>query len=199
MALLGASTYDRLQTFIYGDFSVATEFFKRAFLKHGLKAGGAVVEIGCGTGLLSPKFTADAFNYSGIDLEPDRIAEARARNPRARFICGDLNDQSVLAELDLTYTFMHGVLHHLDDQQVAGLIQLLKRSGCRVLGTMDPVRPDQSWHNPLGALACRLDDGKYVRRIADYRALFLNPVELETRIHKYPRWPAQILYMAASF
>lgn len=195
MALLGAAVYDRLQTFIYGDYEVAFSFFTRAFAA---APGATVVDIGCGTGLLSTRFTEAGFNYTGVDFEASRIASARRRNPRARFLHGDLTNPEILSALDLRYCIMHGVTHHVSDDDFRTLLTHLRAHGLKVLCTMDPVRPE-GWARPLARLACDFDDGKFVRDEAGYRALYPADARLTSHVHQYPRWPASILYLAASF
>lgn len=41
---------------------------------------GRILDLGCGTGLAAEKFVADANHITGIDIAPNMVAEARAKN-----------------------------------------------------------------------------------------------------------------------
>lgn len=49
---------------------------------------GRLLDVGCGTGQLARELPG--WGYTGIDLSPSMVAEARSRNPSARFECSDV-------------------------------------------------------------------------------------------------------------
>ncbi len=50
--------------------------------------GGLVIDLGCGSGILSETVAAAGFDVLGIDLSPALLAVARRRVPNGRFVVG---------------------------------------------------------------------------------------------------------------
>ncbi len=191
--MLPPSVYDQLQTFINKDFSVSFNYFHS---RMGMKPGDSVLDIGCGTGLISKRFTEVGIKYVGIDFSEERIRRARELNPDADFICGDLRDSYVLKDKKVKYVILHGVIHHLSDVEVKDLYNFLKESGCIFVGTFDPIMPTNKWAQPLATLLCKMDEGNFVREYSQYKTLFqsLSGKEVDFLRYKTIRWPVQIGY-----
>lgn len=130
-----------------------------------------MVDVGCGTGEMLDA-VPDGVHYVGFDLSQRYIGSARTRyGDRARFECLDVAQAGSLdvPEADLALAF--GLLHHLDDHEVCGLLETLKgllKPGGRVV-TIDPTLiPGQ---HPIAAFVARRDRGRNVRSPAGYHAL----------------------------
>jgi SAM-dependent methyltransferase len=76
-------------------FRAATHAFLAGHLAPGARR---VLDLGCGTGDYCGRFAADGHLAVGIDLDPQMIAAASARYPRARFACLDLRAVSRFPE-----------------------------------------------------------------------------------------------------
>lgn len=63
-------------------------------LEHGLTSlkGKAVLVLGCGDGSLIAELAKYARSVVGVDEDPVKLAEARARNPGVRFVRRDPGD-----------------------------------------------------------------------------------------------------------
>jgi len=118
-----------------------------------------VLDIGCGTGKYSEVFQC---NYFGIDISPEYIDYAR-KYYKGNFsvmdaTCIEFSDKM------FDYVMIVGVLHHLPDDKVAGIIgeinRICKRNGRIII--MEPVYPTSKL-NMVGYLLRRLDRGKYIR------------------------------------
>lgn len=134
--------------------------------------GGRVLDLGCGFGDFALYF-ASRCRYVGIDHNPGYIDTARRMNDGldATFICADVTDPVVAEHGPYDLIFLSGVLHHLDDGQVATLAAnvapLLDQGGRFV--ALEPV------FDPQQGLTARLiiasDRGRYVRDAAGYSHL----------------------------
>lgn len=134
--------------------------------------GSTVLDLGCGYGDLAHFYTGRC-TYIGIDSNANYIKEARRRNSRsdAEFLVGDVSDVAVREKGPFDLVLMTGVLHHLTDEQVIGVVagsrELVSDKGRFV--AIEPVfSPDQR-------LSARLliasDRGRYVRNKEGYTHL----------------------------
>jgi SAM-dependent methyltransferase len=81
-----AAIFDAMyQTFVDYDKEYA---FYNAFLKE--NNCNNVLEMGSGTGNLGNRFTANHFDYKGLEYSESMIAIARERNPNCTYILGDM-------------------------------------------------------------------------------------------------------------
>jgi SAM-dependent methyltransferase len=67
----------------------AAEFLLQTLAADGV-AGGLVVDLGCGSGILGEEVVRAGYDVLGIDLSPTMIDLARRRVPEGRFVCGSL-------------------------------------------------------------------------------------------------------------
>lgn len=79
--------------------------------------GGAVADVGCGTGAAARLLADLGLDVLGIDLSPNMLEEARRRNPDLRFQLGSMTD------LDFADGHFHGIcawysVIHIPDEQL---------------------------------------------------------------------------------
>jgi SAM-dependent methyltransferase len=138
--------------------------------------GMAILDIGCGPAeILAYLPNVD---YRGFDISEDYIGQARQKfGSRGVFHVSILgtSDLETLPEFDVVFAL--GLLHHLDDEEAAGVFRLAHaalRPGGRLL-TIDPcLDPSQ---NPVSRFLVRNDRGQNVREKAAYEALALTAFE----------------------
>lgn len=179
-ALSLPSVYDFVQNL------VGAARARRELSAHYLRAesGQLFVDVGCGTGEMLD-FLPAGVRYVGFDLSQRYIDSARRRyGERARFECLDVAEAGRLDIHDVDIALAFGLLHHLDDHEVLGLLQTLVRllgPNGRIL-TIDPtLSPGQ---HPVAAFVARRDRGQNVRSPDAYRALaaqVFDRVECEVR------------------
>lgn len=130
-----------------------------------------ILDVGCGPGDIAP-FMRGA-RYTGVDLSSDYIKRAKARfGHLGTFYVSDVADLSKIVDEKFDVIVATGLLHHLDDSEVAKLLgdmTRLLRTGGRVV-TIDNVFIDRQ--NPLARFVISMDRGQNVRRREAYEALF---------------------------
>jgi len=92
-------------------------------------AGGACLDVGCGTGVWLERFARRFRRVDGIDLSLEMVASARRRMARlgldhVRVTCQSALDLTGDTRYDLI--FVGGVLMYLDDDQLAGVLARLR-------------------------------------------------------------------------
>jgi SAM-dependent methyltransferase len=154
--------------------------------------GARVLDLGCGYGDFT-RYFAGRCSYVGIDHNPGYIDTARRLNSKfdAEFICADVTDPVVAERGPYDLVFLAGVLHHLSDDQVRGLVDqvapLLTPAGRFV--ALEPVfDPDQRL---TARLIIASDRGRFVRDTAGYAHLLacqlpLISTELHTDLLRMP-------------
>ncbi|MGN6087564.1 class I SAM-dependent methyltransferase [Trinickia sp.] len=158
--------YDLFQT-IMGARKGRTEFATRFVQAH---AGDRIVDIGCGTGDLLA-YLPDV-DYTGYDISEHYIEAARERfGSRGAFHCRLLTSDELSTMEPFDIALAVGLLHHLDDDEARGFIQMTKRAlkpGGRLI-TIDPCFADGQ--NPIARWLVRADRGQNVRDRDGYISL----------------------------
>ena len=135
-----------------------------------LKPGERVLDVGCG-----PAYYLDRLpgvEYHGFDTSAAYIAYARRRyGDRGRFHCEVLTEAHLgeLPRFDAVLLF--GVLHHLDDEQCATLLDLAARGladGGRVVSVDPCLHPGQG---RISRWMSENDRGEHVRTPDGFDAL----------------------------
>jgi len=142
-----------------------------------------VLDIGCGPGTRVNYFYDT--NYYGFDFNEQNIKMAMKKYKNysnLHFICADINDYFNLQNFSESDYFdlaiMHGVLHHLNDKEVADVVcsvkKLLRLNDCKTgeLRIFEPVILPQN--SAITAFLLNHDRGKFIRTKDDYIS-FLKP------------------------
>lgn len=180
--------YNFLQRFVHGEYERQGAVIGALDLPDGAR----VVELGCGTGLLSKFFKPGT--YVGVDFDASRIATARETYPDHTFLVGDttMMTGAWLAEFDMA--MCHGFIHHVDDTGVGRMVDAFReaarqRSKPFSFLAIEPVLPAKAISNPVGYMLAKFDRGEYVRTIPELRTLFGEAITKIEPLRTPVQWP----------
>jgi SAM-dependent methyltransferase len=155
-------------------------------------SGKSVLEVCCGSGMMSEALARQGARVVGIDSSPAAIARACERRRRygfsARFLVADA-ERLPLPDRSFDVTMVHDGLHHLDDPYRA--LGEMGRVACEGVLVLEPARA------VLTRIAVRLgiaeeveEAGNYVHRLA--------PAEVAARLRHqgFPKvaWRRTLMY-----
>src|SRR6185436_548518 len=139
-----AAGYDLLNTFLW--LPGGSDRLRRRFVASlGIEPGDRVLELGCGTGLVTRHLGATGADVVALDRAPAMLAAARRRAPHAAFIAGDVRAAAVEGPFDRVVLAF--ILHELAPDVRA---DVLRRSA-------DVLAPEGSigileWARPAGRI-----------------------------------------------
>ena len=93
----------------------------KTFQKFGLELRNAdILEVGCGNGYAASLITAGGVSsYTGLDIMPEQLEIARARNlPRACFVQGSADDLRQFPEQSFDAILDFCILHHVEGWRI---------------------------------------------------------------------------------
>lgn len=104
---------------------------------------GRLVNFGCGTGLHDQYFVKE-FDVVGVDVSDAMLDVAREKNPRARYVQGEITSVSLPGEFDVAVS-LFGVLSYLDTNQafeeaIGNMSDCLGDDGVLVIDYLEPRR-----------------------------------------------------------
>ena len=93
--------------------------FTEPDIRRAVSAGGDVLDVGCGEGILAPLlFEEGAKRVVGFDISPDIIDVARQCWRKPEFLVGDAEDASFMAGLGkYDLVLVRNTFHHFHDKQ----------------------------------------------------------------------------------
>jgi SAM-dependent methyltransferase len=139
-----------------------------------------ILDLGCGTGELAPVFLKQGYRYVGIDIEAERIRYAAKTFKKGTFHVMDAS-QIDYPDGHFDQILVTGVLHHLSDEQVRGIVREMRRvlrPDGRAL-VMEDIALRGSL-NLLGKLVHLADEGAHIRLPNQYTPLFQPELDLKS-------------------
>ncbi len=92
-------------------------------------SGERILDLGCGTGVLTSKIAATGAKVFGIDRSPEMVAQAKSKFPALKFEVVDATQMEFDGEFDAV--FSNAVLHWIPEAEkvVRGIARALKPGG----------------------------------------------------------------------
>ncbi len=162
--------YDRLDAAFYDYYSLGVPGDVEFYVEEAQRAGGLVLELGCGSGRILVPIAQAGVAITGLDRSRDMLARARkklaalpaGRRRRARLVRGDMRDFRVDSKFDLITipyrAFLHLLTPEEERQALLNIRNHLAANGRLILNFFDPRLDIIAAHmGPLGA-AIKKDD-----------------------------------------
>ena len=149
-----AAEYDAKHAFVYEKAKGLVELLAP-------KAGERILDLGCGTGVLTTEIAGRGAEILGVDRSEEMIVQARKKSPALPFETLDARELRFEAEFDAV--FSNAVLHWIPEaeQVIAGVARALKPGGRFVAefgGKGNIQRLVAGFHGAFSALGMRPPD-----------------------------------------
>jgi SAM-dependent methyltransferase len=89
--------------------------------------GPALLEIGCGSGHLAPRFSKAGFQYTGLDLSPEMLAIARQKHPALHFLQADMRHFALPQPTDAAIMTGRTISYLLHNQDLSDCFASVRR------------------------------------------------------------------------
>jgi trans-aconitate methyltransferase len=174
-----AGQYDAKHAFVYEKAKVLVDLLAP-------KAGERILDLGCGTGVLTAEIAGRGAEILGIDQSEEMVGQAKSKFPTLKFEVVDATQLKFEAEFDAV--FSNAVLHWIPEAEkvIRGVSRALKPGGRFVAefgGKGNIQTLVRAFHSAFAALGIREPEGVspwFYPSIAEYSGL-LERHELEVR------------------
>ena len=110
--------YDELTDNV--DYKKRADYFRTLLMRYGTAADASVLDIGCGTGMLTAELAARGFDMIGIDPSPDMLGEAQNNAYDAEvsvmFLCQSAENLDLYDTVDAAVSSLD-VINHIDSAE----------------------------------------------------------------------------------
>jgi ubiquinone/menaquinone biosynthesis C-methylase UbiE len=121
-----APFYDWMSRALLAPFGGDAAFRRRVVDTWNIRSGASVLEVGCGTGLMTRHLLARGANVTAIDNSAPMLERARRRAPGATFILDDIFAVTFARRYD--FVLLSYVLHELDADSRVRMLTVAKNA-----------------------------------------------------------------------
>lgn len=109
------------------------------------KAGDSILDVGCGTGIITAEFARRGLNATGIDVVPEFIAVAQEKHPSVSFAVGTA-EKLPFPDQSFDFANLSSLLEHVKDwrQTLREAARVLRPEGVLYLSTNNRLWPIQA-------------------------------------------------------
>lgn len=115
-------------------------------LRHFPQDTQKIMELACGTGILSERFSQAGYEVTGVDLSPEMLELAKERLPEGDFQQGDMRKLTLLDEFDAVTCYSDSLCYLADMDEVkqtfAGVRRSLKEHGIFIFDVHSTYKTD---------------------------------------------------------
>lgn len=108
------------------DFSFVPQYGKDLIKLLDKDGAKSVLDLGCGSGLLTKSLLSEGFSVVGIDASSEQIELAKNNYPEIKFYCKDATDFSLDTQVDAV--FSNAVIHWIDKQKQPKMLSCVYNS-----------------------------------------------------------------------
>ncbi len=110
------------------DYSKEVEFLHQIFKKYSENPVKKILDLGCGTGIHAKWLALKEDEIVGVDLSPDMIEIAKAKNiPHSEFFVGDMSKFDLNRKFDSVISMFSAMGYLTDNKQIEGFFNSVKK------------------------------------------------------------------------
>jgi SAM-dependent methyltransferase len=153
-------------------------------------AGESIIDIGCGTGVITAELARRGLKATGVDVVPEFIAVAQTKHPSVSFTVGAA-EQLPFPDQTFDFANLSSLLEHVDDwrKTLREAARVLKPGGVLYLSTNNrfwPIQAEIRYLHGFGYLPVRLQRRIYAW-VMDHRPEMIGHTHLPA-IHWLTYW-----------
>ncbi|MBQ7365078.1 MAG: class I SAM-dependent methyltransferase [Clostridia bacterium] len=123
-----ARFYDTLNASV--DYDGIYRMIDRIFKRHGIEKGATVLDLACGTGILTVKFAKSGYDMIAVDLSEDMLMTARDNSDEAElyplYLCQDMRALDLYGTVDGGYCCLNSINYLDTEDDLDALFSRLK-------------------------------------------------------------------------
>ena len=124
-----APFYDKLNG--ETDYTAIAAFLRRVFTENGIKKGSILLDLACGTGILTNLFAAEGYDMIGVDISPEMLFEAqeasyKLKDKRPLYLCQDMRKLDLYGTVEAAFSCLVSLNYLEEEGDLATVFSRLK-------------------------------------------------------------------------
>ena len=121
-----ASAYDALNS--DADYTAMADHIDKVFARSNIPRSSLVLDLGCGTGMLTRELDARGYDMTGVDSSEEMLGKAyenSAQSGKILYLCQDITEFELYGTVAAAVCTTDTLNHLTDDESVAKVFSLL--------------------------------------------------------------------------